>query len=446
MKRKKLSFTTRYVLAFGLLLLFANLLLGVVILRQSEAALKTLIRKNMLDVANSAADVLDGDVLGALTEDDVGGEDFNHIAKQLTIFRNNVDIHFIYTVKQSGEDRYTFIVDPDPVDPGAFGEEIVVTNAVVQAAQGIAAVDDAPAADRWGNFYSVYSPVFDSAGNVAGIVGIDFDAEWYDAQVFKHTVSIIIATIASVLFGGVVVFLLTHSVRKRFMALDGELSKLSTSVDALMAGVESKSRASAPGDAAVSGDAGVSVDEIEKLGDKVLAMQREMSAYLDHLHSQAYTDALTNVGNSTAYHERIRKLEDAIAAGNAAFSVAVFDVNNLKQINDNLGHERGDLAITGAAEALVAVFGTGSTYRIGGDEFAVVKDAITDAEMEAVDHAVSAFNAAEVGVSLAISKGAAHYRPGKDPSYREVFARADQEMYRNKKAYYETAGDRRQRR
>ena len=437
MKRKNLSFTTRYVLIIGLLLLVANALLGFVILRQSESAMRSLINKNMLDVANSAADTLDGDVLGSLTEDDVGGEAFNEIARQLTVFQNNVDIRFIYTVKQSGENSYSFIVDPDPVDPGEFGEEIVVTNAVIQAGKGIATVDDEPAEDRWGNFYSVYSPVFDSSGNIAGIVGIDFDAEWYDKQVWQHTVSIMVFTALSVLLGGVVVFLITHRVRKRFTELGAELSKLSQSIDTLMADVGSYSEKRDDGDATPS------EDEIEILGKKINEMQKDMGLYLDHLHRQAYTDSLTRIGNSTAYHERIKSLDAAIAAGGASFSVAVFDLNSLKEINDNLGHESGDMAITGTAEAIVSVFGADSTYRIGGDEFAVVKDAITTDDMNAVDQAISAFNAAEIGVRLAVSKGVTDYRAGIDSSYREVFARADQAMYNNKKAYYETIGNRR---
>ena len=71
MARKKLSFTSRYVLAFGLLMLLANTVLGVVILYQSTSTVRSLISKNMLDVVRSAADLLDGDTLAALTEEDV---------------------------------------------------------------------------------------------------------------------------------------------------------------------------------------------------------------------------------------------------------------------------------------------------------------------------------------------------------------------------------------
>ena len=361
MKQKKLSLTTRYVLMVGLLLMAANLLLGVVIQRQSQSAMRAFIEKNMLDVAKAAAGMLDGDVLGALTAEDVGGETFNDIARKLTVFLNKADIHFIYTVKQSAEGVYTFIVDPDPVDPGEFGEEIVVTEAVIQAGKGVAAVDSAPAADRWGNFYSAYSPVFDSEGRVAGIVGIDFDADWYQREIRKNTMYITIFTVASVLLGGLVVFLITHRVRKRFVELTDELTSLSSSMEELMREV------GLPTERNEADASEASEDELERLGSKISDMQREMGLYLDHIHRQAYTDALTKVGNSTAYHERIRAVDGDIAAGRAAFSVALFDVNSLKEINDNLGHEYGDMVIVGAAEAIAGVFGAQSTYRIGGD-------------------------------------------------------------------------------
>ena len=432
-----MSITTRYVLIVGLLLMAANILLGIVILRQSKSAMRTLIDKNMLNVVNSAAATMDGDVLGALTEDDVGGEAFNDIARKLTVFLNNADIHFIYTVKQTGENAYSFIVDPDPIDPGAFGEEIVVTGAVISAGNGVAAVDSEPAADRWGNFYSAYSPVFDASGKVAAIVGIDFDADWYQSQIREHTIYITVFTVLTVLLGGTVVFLITRRVRNRFGELAVKLSALSSSMKELMREVG----ITAPCEEEDKSEA--SEDEIEKLGNNISTMQREIALYIDHMHRQAYADGLTKVGNSAAYHERVRAINDAIARGEADFCVALFDVNSLKQINDNLGHEYGDLVITGAADAIASVFGVDNTYRIGGDEFAVIKDNIEDSELASVDRAISEFNAAETGVRLSLSKGTSRYRPGVDMEYRDVAARADQVMYRDKKNYYEKIGNRR---
>ena len=146
MKGRRLSFTMRYVLLFGILLFAANAVLGTVVLNQSKAAMRVLICKNMNDVSNSAAASLDADALASLTEDDVGGPVFNGIKDRLLVFQNSADIRYIYTVKRDGEGRFVFTVDPDPLEPAAFGEEIVMTPALVEAASGVATVDDNKAA------------------------------------------------------------------------------------------------------------------------------------------------------------------------------------------------------------------------------------------------------------------------------------------------------------
>ncbi len=81
----------------------------------------------------------------------------------------------------------------------------------------------------------------------------------------------------------------------------------------------------------------------------------------------AYTDILTNVGNRTAYMERI---EDIMKKETPAGIVAL-DINNLKKVNDNLGHPMGDRLILESAEIIQSSF-KGECYRVGGDEFMVI--------------------------------------------------------------------------
>ena len=84
----------------------------------------------------------------------------------------------------------------------------------------------------------------------------------------------------------------------------------------------------------------------------------------------AYMDGLTGLGNRTAYLEKLEELEQK---EKGSLGVVFLDINNLKQVNDHIGHEVGDKLICLAAEMIDSTFGKeGDVYRIGGDEFCVL--------------------------------------------------------------------------
>ena len=442
---KRQSVTIQYVLLFGILLLLMNAVLGGVMMRQSGAAMKTLIRKNMQDIARTAAALLDGDALGALTDADVDTPAYRAILQELTAFQNNAEIEYIYAVRQVGDDEYIFTVDADPAE---YGERIVVTDALRQAAKGFPAVDDAPTQDEWGCFYSAFSPVYDADGRIAGIIGVDFDSLWYEEQLHRHMLSFAVITGLSVLAGGFLVFLLTRNVRKRLAALDGELAVLSSGVDELTREIRS-STGGGPGEQAhaeesLLPDGG---DEIETLGRRIRYMQANLKSFLAYAHELAYTDGLTGVRNSTAYIEVQTRIDAKIRDRSAAFYLVLFDVNDLKRINDRCGHAAGDHLIRGAADAIRSAFGPACTFRIGGDEFlAVAEHGAGESEIPGklarTDAAIAAFNdeKRDISVLLSISRGAAVYHPEQDASFRDVFIRADDAMYQDKREYYRRNG------
>lgn len=448
-KHRGFSLSTRYVVVVGLLLFAANVILGLVMMRQAEAAMKTMIQKNMLDLSNTAAGLLDGDMLGSFTEEDVGTPAYDDQLSHLSVFQAKADIEFIYAVRQVGEDAYVFIMDADPVDPGQFGEEVLVTDALIEAGKGVATADDSPAEDRWGNFYSTFSPVFDSEGKVAGVVGIDFSSEWYERELHKHTFSVSIVSIVSVLVGAFVMVLITRKLRQKFKALEKDISALAKNVDQLTEEITANQgykesvgnmSAASPTAAPASVDDNPD-DELESLGEKLRAMQLELERYLEYMHGQAYTDSLTRVGNTNAYQEEIRSLNEQIKDGSADFGIAVFDIDNLKIVNDLHGHACGDQIIRGAAQIISGTFGKEHTFRIGGDEFIAILRGMKLEEIEVrrptIRDAVTAFNAdpAHPEAQLSLSMGCAAYRPG-DQLFREVFVRADEAMYENKDVHH----------
>ena len=192
-------------------------------------------------------------------------------------------------------------------------------------------------------------------------------------------------------------------------------------------------------------------DEIGTLAKSVSKMALEIKEYFSYIHSQAYTDAMTGVGNKAAYMDLVKVLEKKIEEGMASFSVIVFDVNGLKRVNDNLGHEYGDMLITDAADILKQIFLTENVYRIGGDEFIVVIENVGKAELDEYfrqfDKSMKEFNGHNVRYEheLAVSKGGVAYDPELDKAYKDVFRRADEIMYKDKEEYYKGRNDRRKR-
>ena len=86
----------------------------------------------------------------------------------------------------------------------------------------------------------------------------------------------------------------------------------------------------------------------------------------------AYVDGLTKAGNRTAYIEQLQWLETKHP--NEPITLVMFDINNLKYVNDTWGHKEGDRLILCCARLLQTAFSSGwRIYRIGGDEFVALR-------------------------------------------------------------------------
>ena len=114
-------------------------------------------------------------------------------------------------------------------------------------------------------------------------------------------------------------------------------------------------------------------DEYRKSLKEMLDRTRQQSLELGDARRKIYTDPMTGVGSKQAYLEKIDALDAQIRDGSAeAFCVIVFDVNDLKRINDTLGHDIGDVYIYNASMLICEFFEGSPAYRIGGDEFTVI--------------------------------------------------------------------------
>ena len=448
MRKVKISFTGKTVLAVILALLLADSVLGFVLIRQNRATMRAATNARMLDVANTAAAMVDGDALKALTAEDANSNLYRRIYNQLRLFQDNIELEYIYAVNIEPDGTFTFNIDPSD-SPGTFGSPVVSTPALIRASQGTPSVDDKPYTDAWGSFYSAYSPVYDSRGEIAGVIAVDFSAHWYRQLLAKSTVTVLLISSLSVLLGAGIAALVTRGLRRRFHALSGELSSLAKDMAGLTRDIERNARENTgvePEDGAesVTEVAALSEtatgDEIAALGEKIRGMQRELRDYLSYAREQAYIDALTGLGSKTAYLEMLRATQRHFDDGTAEFTLTVFDINDLKGVNDNYGHEVGDLVIQDVARAIVAAYGSDHIYRIGGDEFIAVRahtgELDTAKWSAALTEELARVNTEHPDMPLSVSWGSAVYDRAVDADYRAVFKRADEEMYRRKNEYY----------
>jgi diguanylate cyclase (GGDEF)-like protein len=133
-----------------------------------------------------------------------------------------------------------------------------------------------------------------------------------------------------------------------------------------------------------------------------------------------------------------------IREGRSAFSIAIFDINQLKIINDDYGHEEGDRVIREAASALKEAFVSAEVYRIGGDEFVVLQEEGDMAvSFEVFDRLSVGKVDPEKGIDISLSGGYAVFQQEYDREYSAVFIRADKAMYDDKRLYYQFHKDRR---
>ncbi len=165
---------------------------------------------------------------------------------------------------------------------------------------------------------------------------------------------------------------------------------------------------------------------------EAMLVKIEYDKRLENVINIANVDALTGIRNKYAYQVLEEKMNMQIEAGTLEkFAITVFDVNNLKVINDTLGHQAGDEYIKEACKLICDTFKHSPVFRIGGDEFVAVS---VKEDYECLDMLLKAVeennNKAKNDAGMVVACGTARYCNEKSVS--EVFIKADKNMYKNK--------------
>ncbi len=180
----------------------------------------------------------------------------------------------------------------------------------------------------------------------------------------------------------------------------------------------------------------IAVQDIdEQVRHRIERERRQEEKYgrlLEEAQEQASIDALTGVKNRHSYLEVEANMDRLIERGEQPpFAIVMFDVNDLKAINDEHGHQFGDQYLKDACMIICNIFKRSPVFRVGGDEFAVISQGSDYENMEDLLLKLREHNQEAVrSGGIVIACGMAKYEG--DSCVAAVYERADHNMYDDK--------------
>ena len=271
----------------------------------------------------------------------------------------------------------------------------------------------------WGWLCSGYAPVFDDEGNMICTVGCDVSMEDVMADRRDNMISLSISAVIYTVIVLIAAFLVVTINLKSTRHTQDEIDDIYNEIRSMQIRI---------------------IDYI----DDITAIKQEkekVESEATQISMEAQKDALTGIGNKKAYNNKTSELNEAIASGNAEFAILMMDINYLKTVNDNYGHDNGDKYIRGCCHILCDSLKHSPVYRIGGDEFVAVltgedyehrNDRLND--LRKIFEKTFANSSAEPWDRYSASLGMSEYTSA-DESAESVFKRADQAMYEAKNKF-----------
>ena len=176
-----------------------------------------------------------------------------------------------------------------------------------------------------------------------------------------------------------------------------------------------------------SNDLPINIVEVMESVGVFLAYELRNRALNEELRHLGSHDALTGLGNRHSLNQTMAELEEEPVSVGICYS----DINGLKNINDEYGHQAGDAMIVETGKVFASVFKKKYSYRIGGDEFiAIIPDIDEDIFKVMVEKLIQKTNKVSVAVGWVWEEDS--------KNIRAAIRKADEAMYDSKADYYKT--------
>ncbi len=176
----------------------------------------------------------------------------------------------------------------------------------------------------------------------------------------------------------------------------------------------------------------VMIKEALELTTFILGSELGSHLLLDRLRILSSKDMLTGVFNRNEMNNYVDSLCTGKNETDASVGVIFADLNGLKTVNDEFGHNAGDVLLKDAANALREVFANEEIFRAGGDEFCLI---ITDTTEEELAGRIAEIRRVERKYNrVSFSLGGSVVSDSRN--VRTALRQADERMYEDKEKFY----------
>ena len=227
MKVRKISFSIKMFIAVLLLLFISDITMGISLYTKAADDLTSQIKENAKNIARCVAASVDGSLFEGLnTEEDMGSDAYVSIHETLTLFLENGGVEYVYTVKKTDNGDFIYVVDSDPEEPAALGEEFDADPETEMAiTMGTMACEET-STDEWGTHLTAYSPIYDGS-KVTALAGIDVNADWVEEQLAGLRKLVIIICLIVLVIGTAVFYVVGRILTRNFKLLNDKIREIS---------------------------------------------------------------------------------------------------------------------------------------------------------------------------------------------------------------------------
>ena len=326
-------------------------------------------------VTQLMVDVIDGDKIEYYMEENFSSPEYNSIIDYLYRLKANYpDVLYLYVYRCEGDGGHMiFDIDADEVENGEayevgyiydLEEPFSSNQEKIMAGEEIEGM--AVQSEEDGYLFSYCRPVFRSDGSYACSACVDFSLDHLEQEDNAFTLRLILMILGiGVIILVAEVLLVRHWVTKPINHLSDCADKFAYDTEEdrkrnieLLDAVNIRSRDEIG--VVYQMLRSVTIDSFQSSLDI-----RDREEKITEISKEAYMDNLTKVGNVAAFKRDAVDIE-------GEYGLVMFDLNNLKRVNDTYGHEKGDVYIKGCCRLICEQYKHSSMYRIGGDEFVVL--------------------------------------------------------------------------